>query len=563
MKKKSLKLKHYNYALVLLCLCGSSLFGQSHYAIKTVKQKADSIFSECEGQPGCAVGVMHNNQLIYQNGYGFSNMDFKTSTSPETVFEIGTLSMHFTAAGIMLLEHEGKLSLDDEVQKYLPEIPRYKEGKITLRNLLTHSSGLRDYIVLLMAAGKPLDTSFNNAEAILSLSKQQALSMTPGSSYRFSQSNYTLLAIIIERITAQSFPEYLRENIFQPAGMTYSLVYDNPNRVIPNRAFAYNGQASNYARVLSDKFLANGSSRVFTSISDFTKWNRFLNEKQLGNESLLSKLSRVTQLNNGREMTYRFGLEGGLFIGHKMIAHNGYGFGFNAMYIHFPEEKLSIVAMNSNGNISAPGKAYDLAEAILPTRQNVGSITSSASKKIITLEAKQLEKFTGDYFDSKYAYTRRILMSDDTLRLQVNPNAIRTLVPVSETEFTIANSPVDISIQFDETASGLHMSVTIDDGEPAIYQSFTPANYTSDALVQFGGEFFSEELGVTYRIQYEGMTISTYVGDMQLVNYTNIMDDNFTSDHDGYITFQRNKKGKITGFVLTDYSLGSISFIKS
>lgn len=537
--------------------------GQTVYEHNLVKSKADSIFSECEGQPGCAVGVMHNNQLIYQNGYGFSNMDFKTSTSPETVFEIGTLSMHFTAAGIMLLEHEGKLSLDDEIQKYLPEIPRYKEGEITLRHLLNHSSGLRDYIVLIMAAGKPLDISYNNDEAILSLSKQQALSMVPGSSYRFSQSNYTLLAIIIERITAQSFPEYLKENIFQPAGMTYSLVYDNPGRVIPNRAFAYNGQAANYTRVLSDKFLANGSSRVFTSISDFTKWNRFLNEKQLGNESLLSKLSQVSQLNNGREMTYRFGLEGGLFIGHEMVAHNGYGFGFNAMYLHFPEEKLSIVAMNSNGNISAPGKAYDLAEAILPARSSVESIVSSASKQIITLEASQLEKFTGDYFDSKYAYTRKILVSDDTLRLQINPNAIRTLVPVSETEFTIHNSPADVSIQFDQNAESTQMSVAINNGEPSIYQSFIPASYNTEDLVQFDGEFVSEELGVTYRIQHEGMTLSTHVGDMQLVNYTHIMDDNFTSDHDGFITFQRNRKGKITGFVLTDYSLGSISFIKS
>lgn len=549
--------------LVTLIYFSHQSNGQTVYEHNLIKSKADSIFSECEGQPGCAVGVMHNNKLIYQNGYGFSNMDFKTSTSPETVFEIGTLSMHFTAAGIMLLEHEGKLSLDDEIQKYLPEIPQYKEGRITLRNLLNHSSGLRDYIVLIMAAGKPLDISYNNDEAILSLSKQQALSMTPGSSYRFSQSNYTLLAIIIERITEQSFPEYLRENIFQPAGMSYSMVYDNPNRVIPNRAFAYNGQAANYTRVLSDKFLANGSSRIFTSISDFTKWNRFLNEQQLGNESLLSKLSQVSHLNNGMEMTYRFGLDGGLFIGHEMVAHNGYGFGFNAMYLHFPEEKLSIVAMNSNGNISAPGKAYDLAEAILPTRPSVGSVTSTTRKEIITLEAKQLEKFTGDYFDSKYAYTRKILVSDDTLRLQINPNAIRTLVPVSETEFTIHNSPADVSIQFDQNAESTQMSVTINNGEPSIYQSFTPANYNSDDLVQFGGEFVSEELGVTYRIEHEGMTISTHVGDMPLVNYTSIMNDNFTSDHDGYITFQRNRKGKITGFVLTDYSLGSISFIKS
>ncbi len=563
MKKKSLKLNYCLYLVVSIFFCGNTLYGQSSYDYKLVKSKADSIFSECEGQPGCAVGIMHRDKLLYQRGYGYSNMDLKTPTSPSTVFEIGTLSMHFTAAGIMLLEDAGHLTLEDEIQQYLPEIPRYEEGKITLRHLLTHSSGLRDYIVLLMAAGNPLDTSFDNAKALSSLSKQKALVVAPGSTYRFSQSNYTLLAMIIERISKQTFPEFMKAHIFQPAGMINSLIYSNPNAVVEHRASAYNGQSPNYERVLSNHFLANGSSRVFTSISDFTKWNRFLSEKQLGSQSLISKLSRVTQLNNGREMTYRFGLEGGMFVGHQMIAHNGYGFGFNAMYLHFPEEQLSIAAMNSNGNLSAPGKAYDLAEAILPISQGTSALSSSAEKTIIKLGRKQLEKFSGDYFDPRYAYTRRIYVSDDTLRLEINPNAIRTLVPISEKEFTIANSPADISIQFDATDNGLQMSVTIDNGEPSVYESYVAANYNTNDLAQFSGEFISKELAATYRIQQEGMTISTYVGDRRLVTYTSIMEDNFTSDHDGFITFQRNKKGNITGFMLSDYSLGSISFTKS
>ncbi len=563
MKKKSLKLNYCLYLVVSIFFCGNTLYGQSSYDYKLVKSKADSIFSECEGQPGCAVGIMHQDKLVYQSGYGYANMDLKTPTSPSTVFEIGTLSMHFTAAGIMLLEDAGQLTLEDEIQQYLPEIPRYEEGKITLRHLLTHSSGLRDYIVLLMAAGNPLDTSFDNAKALSSLSKQKALVVAPGSTYRFSQSNYTLLAIIIERISKQSFPQFMREHLFQPAGMSNSLIYSSPNAVVAHRASSYNGQPSNYQRVLSDHFLANGSSRVLTNVNDFVKWNQFLNEKRFDNKSLMSKLSRVTYLNNGREMTYRYGLEGGIFSGHQMIAHNGYGFGFNAMYLHFPDEALSIVAMNSNMNISAPSKAYDLAQSILPTRQSRGTLTSSTEKTIIKLDRNELEKFSGDYFDPRYAYTRRIYVSDDTLRLEINPSAIRTLVPASPTTFTIAHSPADVNIQFDAMDNGMQMSVTVDNGEPSVYQSYIPANYQTNDLAQFGGEFISKELETTYRIQREGMTLSTYVGDRRLVTYTAIMKDNFTSDHDGFITFLRNRKGKITGFLLSDYSLGSISFTKS
>ncbi len=563
MKRITLKSGLLGLSMLAFFLQSLSLSAQSNYDYALVKSKADSIFSECKGQPGCAVGVMHNNNLIYQNGYGFSNMDLKTPTNTSTVFEIGTLSMHFTSAGIMLLEEAGKLKLDDELQEFLPEIPTYKEGKITIRNLLTHTSGIRDYIVLLMAAGNPLDTSFDNKKALESLSKQQALCVVPGSTYRFSQSNYTLLAMVIERITGQTYPEFMKEHLFLPAGMSNSLVFNSPNAVIENRASAYEGQSPNYQRILSDHFLANGSSRVMTSINDLVKWNRFLNQKMLGNESLFKRISRTSTLNNGMLMTYRFGLEGGLFLGHELIAHNGYGFGFNAMYINFPNEGLSIVALNSNMNISAPGKAYDLAEAILPAIPAQVSNSDRAPKKLISLNKNKLSPFVGDYFSLDNGYLRKVRLVDDTLRLEVNANVTSTIVPVSENEFTIDTNESDVRIVFEKSGNGHQMSVRVNGREPAVYRSYEPANYKAKELSQFEGSFYSEELGVSYTIDIANNTLSTYVGERKLVDYVSAMDDNFTSAHDGFITFQRNKKGKITGFVLSDYSLGSISFTKS
>lgn len=564
MKKKSNKLNYHLFLVVIILLFGNTLYAQSSYEYSAVKSKADSIFSECEAQPGCAVGVMHEDKLVYQKGYGFSNMDLKTPVSPSTVYEIGTLSMHFTAAGIMLLEEAGQLSLEDEIQQYLPEIPKYKEGKITIRHLLTHSSGLRDYIVILMAAGNPLDTSFDNQKALSSLSKQKALVVPPGSTYRFSQSNYTLLAMIIERVSKRTFPDYMREQIFQPAGMSNSLIYNNPNAIVEERASAYNGQSPNYERILSDHFLANGSSRVLTSINDFVKWNKFLNEQRFGNESLMSKLSRVTHLNNGREMTYRFGLEAGPFAGHNMIAHNGYSFGFNAMYLNFPDEEMSIVTMSNNMNISAPGKAYDLAEAILPPIQSEAMASHTGStRKIVKLSNKKLSAFASDYFSLNNGYLRRVHVQNDTLRLEVNANVTSTLVPISKNEFTILNAQSDVNIAFEKISEGYQMIVSIDDREPAIYNSYHKADYSVAELAQFKGDFFSKELGVSYRIGIDGKSLSTYVGDRQLVDYVFAMRDNFTSEHDGFITFRRDRNGEITSFVLSDYSLGSIIFTKS
>lgn len=563
MKRTTLKNGLLGLSILVLFLLNTSLTAQTNYDYAFVKSKADSIFSECNGQPGCAVGVMHNNNLIYQNGFGFSNMDLKTPTTTSTVFEIGTLSMHFTSAGIMLLEDAGKLRLDDELQKFIPEIPIYKEGKITIRNLLTHTSGIRDYIVLLMAAGNPLDTSYDNAQALASLRKQQALCVVPGSTYRFSQSNYTLLAMVIERITGQTYPEYMKEHLFLPAGMSNSLIYSSPNDVIENRASAYEGQSPNYQRILSDHFLANGSSRVMTSINDLVKWNRFLDQKMLSGESLFKRISRTSTLNNGMLMTYRFGLEGGSLLGHELIAHNGYSFGYNAMYLNFPNEALSIVALNSNMNISAPGKAYDLAEAILPEVTVQTSNNTRPAKRLISLDKRKLSAFVGDYFSLDNGYLRKIHLVNDTLRLEVNSNVTSTIVPLSENEFTIDTNTSDVNIVFEKSGNGHQMSITINGREPAIYKSYKPADYNTKELSQFEGNFYSEELGVSYTIDISDNTLSTYVGERRLVDYVSAMDDNFTSAHDGFITFQRDKKGEITGFVLSDYSLGSISFTKS
>jgi len=555
---------YLTFILSIGLLLTTSVRAQSDYDPARLKTKADSVFKDCLASPGCAVGIMHKGQPMYTKGYGYSNLDYKTATTEETVFEIGSLSMHATASAIMLLESERKLSLEDNIQKYLPELPNYAEGAITIRHLLTHTSGLRDYIVLIMASGRPLDIEFDNQDALDLLSKQQSLCMVPGSSLRFSFSNYTALALIIERISQKSYSDYMTEHLFKPADMTNTRIYQNPQEVIANRAISYEGSAPDYQKVLSEKFTANGSLHIMTTINDFIKWNRFLKTTSLGGQSLFEKLSTVSSLSNGQQLTYRFGLEGGTFNGHDLLAHNGYAFGYSAMYLNFPQEDLSLIVMSSNMSLAAPGKAYDLASVILPAKSTAMLLSDAPqARKTIKLRKKQLEEFSGDYFDSKFAYTRKVYVSNDTLRLEINPEAIRTLVPVSKNQFIIPGSSSEVSIIFDELENSMKMSVSIDGGEPAIYESYAPANYTSTQLPQFNGDFFSEELGVTYSLKHEGTTLSTYVGDRKLVDYVGIMSDSFTSEHDGYIAFTRDDNGKINGFILSDYSLGSISFTKS
>lgn len=554
------------YSLILIALLvipSMSLQAQDRITSNEVKHLMDSLLSECENNPGCAAGVLQNNKVLYSKGYGLSNIENNINTSTNTVFEMGGLSMHFTAACIVMMEEEGSISFNDPIRKYLPELPTYEEGEITIENLLHHTSGLRDYVVLLMASGKSLGAYFDNDNAMDLLSKQRALSTTPNTEYRFSHTNYLLLAEIVERVKETSLNEYASQVLFKPAGMNNTLIYDNPRSVIKNRAIAYTPISSGgFERNMFMEFMANGAGRVHTTIQDFQRWIKFLKTFKLGDQNLLEKLATAPVLPNGTKMTYALGLENGLFSGHKLVAHYGQWAGFSSMYINFPDQNLDIIVMSSNTNVSGPGKAYDLAEKLLPT-EKVQTLNEAISTDMAfkSLGRKALNRYVGHYFDTKYAYKRRIFLENDTLRLEVAPNANRTLIPISRNEFWILGQARGTTVKFEN--SGKTMLTTIEGNLPHDYQRYLPAQHDFQSLIKYVGTYSSEELGVSYEIKLVDKTLRTVINGEELAIYEAIMKDTFTSAHDGFISFSKDKNGSVSGFELTDYSLGTLSFKKT
>ncbi len=551
------------YLPLIICLTTTLLFtsyAQDALTSDKVKQLVDSSLSECQNNPGCVAGIYQNGKKLYTTGFGLANLEYNIPTTTNTVFEVGGLSMHFTAACIIMLEKEGLISLDDPIQKHLPEFPDYKEGVITIRNLLDHTSGIRDFIVLLIASGKSLNSPYNNSDAVQLLSKQKALCTIPNTEYRFSHSNYLLLAEIIESASKISLGEYAQKTLFSPAGMGQTLVYDNSNRVIKNRAIAYSSSGDTVERNTPLEFVVNGAGRVYSTMEDFSKWISFLKSHQVGEQSMLEKLSTARDLPNGTQMTYALGLENGLFNGNKLVAHNGYWAGFSAMYLNFPDQNLDIVVMSSNGNVSAPVKAYDLAEALIPPIDSPGGNEVNTGFTFETLSKHQLRKYEGQYFDPKYAYKRETYIENDTLRLEINPNVKRTLIPISKNEFWISGQAKGTTVRFQ--GSGNQMLTTVEGNLPHTYERYSPTTYTIQELNSFSGQYYAEELGVSYEVRVVNNELRTFIDNQELVVYTSVMQDTFTSAHDGYIAFTRGKNGIITGFQLTDYSLGTISFRK-
>jgi len=231
--------------LLLISLLAFSGTAQDE-ANLNITQKIDELFKDIKNEPGAAVGVIQNGQVIYKKGFGLANLDYNIPITTSSIFEVGGLSMHVTGACILLLENEGKLSLDDPIQKYLTDFPKYAKGQPTIRQCFHHTSGLRDFLEMLNMSGQSTDMPYTAAEAIELIKKQKALTIIPGSDYRYSHSGYLVLAAIVEQISGQSLNNFATENIFAPLGMNHTFFADTKGQIITNRAVGYQKKEEQY-----------------------------------------------------------------------------------------------------------------------------------------------------------------------------------------------------------------------------------------------------------------------------------------------------------------------------
>jgi len=267
----------------------SSLILQITSVQGQIESRIDSLFDEYNDQPGCAVAVYGNGEILFQKGYGFANLDYDIRITPRTVFDIGSVSKQFTAACILLLENEGKLSLDDPVRNHIPEIPQYESGEITIRQLLHHTSGLRDYLTLMYLAGDSFDDYFTEEMGLKILKRQKALNFTPGSEHLYSNSGYLVLAIIVRRVSGMSIGDYAMQKIFEPLGMENTFIYEDGGRVVKNRAIGYSKKDDEFKREHHFDFVVGGDGQVYTTVEDFFMWSENFKSGKVGNETFLKK----------------------------------------------------------------------------------------------------------------------------------------------------------------------------------------------------------------------------------------------------------------------------------
>jgi CubicO group peptidase (beta-lactamase class C family) len=389
--------------------------------------------------PGCAVGVFQNGRISYAKGYGLANIEFAAPITPQTPFIMGSVSKQFTAASIALLVEQGRISLDDDVHKYVPELADYGK-KITVGQLVHHTSGVRDFWALVDAAGMRPDDGYTVADILTLASRQKHLNFDPGAEYNYSNTGYVLLGVIVQRVTGKTLRQFAAEQIFTPLRMTNSHFHDDHNQPVRGRAAAYspsteatalNGWKTN---IWNNDIVGQGG--LMTTMEDLQKWDENFYTGTVGGKGFLARQLERGVLNNGTQLSYAFGLEIGAYRGVPMVEHSGSTGGYRTDITRFPSLHASVATMCNVSTADAVGLAHRAADAAfgaqfkepVPPAPMRAAAAQQAAAAAATLSDAEVASMAGRYhseeLNADYVLTRagtRVVLdrpraATDTLR---------------------------------------------------------------------------------------------------------------------------------------------------
>jgi len=533
----------------------------------------DKVFSEWDhsgAKPGVAAALLKDGQIAYAKGFGSADMAHEIPVNTDTKFQIGTMSKQFTAFAILLLEEYGKLSLSDDVHKYIPQLPDFGH-KITIKHLLSQSSGLHDFLALKEISGWRNKDVFTQKDALGLILKQKKLDYIPGTKFSQTSSGLILLAEIVKQVTGQTLALFSQEYIFQPLGMTNTLFADDNEMIIPSAAVSY--QTSNNG--LKTNFINHsivGTTNLYTSVTDLSRWYLNFENPKVGSKKLIEKLNSPVTLNDDR--TTFNPTAGRLLYGQQYLhAERGvpkiwtYGLegGYASNIFIFPDKKVTSFVLGNNNRYNG-GLAMNMAiEALGDVFPEPASIDFSKIKTA-KLSKQKLETYAGFYWDNEHMSGLSMYVENDTLRYQVSGNVSENiLVPISENTFQIVTDGDDVMmVKFQEEGNLLKMIYTSGESDEYVFEHYTPKSYSENDLAEFSGTYYCQDLKVVYTFEKNRNGLFTSNKNQPVIQFTPIDSDLFmsTSRNFGSIRFVRNTKQNVTGFYINTDRIKNLHFQK-
>jgi CubicO group peptidase (beta-lactamase class C family) len=520
--------------------------------------RVDAVFKDYDStaSPGCAVAVYQDDKILYKRAYGMANLDHDVRLSTSSVFHVASVSKQFTAAAILLLAQDGKLTLDDDIRKHLPELPDFGT-RITIRQLANHTSGLRDQWDLLGLAGWRYSRDLITDDDVLELlARQKDLNFPPGTRHLYSNSGYTLLAVIVSRVSGKSFRAFTTERIFAPLGMTDTHFRDTFTEIVKNQAYGYAPFGQTF-RLSTTNFDTAGATSLMTTVEDMAKWYANFDTGKVGGNALLAGLLDRGVLKDGTRIDYAFGISHATYRGAATIGHGGADAGFRADFVRFTNPRLGVATLCNSGTANPGALSRRVAEIFLPA----GTLTAAAeptpdTSVEVPLAKEQLERLTGFYWSQANSVECRVVLTDGRLHAVLGREPI-PLKSLGSGTFLMTAGP-RMRLSFEHMPDG---AVRIKSGPDLVLVRMEPFTPTAAQLAEYAGVYRSDEMDAVFRIALKDGKLQLVRTKLRPSAVDPMFKDGFRAQP-GVLQFNRDAAGHVSGFLLEGGRVRHLRFWK-
>ena len=530
------------------------------------EELADQIMSRFDGphSPGGAVRAWRDGRTLFSKTYGMANLAYGLPFEEDTRTNIGSTSKQFTAFAIMLQAERGLLSLDDDIRKHIPELPEF-EHTIQVKHLVTHTSGLREFLNLLRMTGRRLDHGdwIDRSELVDIVQRQPALQNEPGGEWNYNNTAFGLAAVIVERTSGQDFPVFMQENVFGPLGMTGTMVRPSTRHIVPNMSEGYTPGPDGY-RQIGDLGGAVGAGAIYSTIGDLQTWAENYANPRVGTRESIDEMMTSFELNDGEETGYGYGLSVDEQRGLKRVSHGGADVAHRSMFVYFPEINAGLTTQSNHAQFNS-GVAYELAAAFFGDAMEAEGEDTAGDAEFDPedFDPEAFDEFAGRYaLDAAPNFILTFTREGDTFHAQATGQQRLEIVPTSDSTFRLL--AVEASVTFLRNPEGdvegltLHQNgdnhaTRLEGDEP---QAWEP---TAEDLADFAGRFFSEELETFYTFTVEDGDLVLHQRRLDRAELEPGEEDEFSGGGLSF-AFERDRNGQVIGFYVANGRTRDVRF---
>ena len=529
--------------LVLLQVCSS--------LAQTQEASIDKLFAAYQGlSPGCAVGVSQGGKVLLSKAYGIADLEHSVPLTTKSLFYMASVSKQFAAMSVLMLADEGKIRIEDSIRKTIPELPEYA-ADITLYHLLTHTSGVRDYLTLGSVAGRP--GIFTDDSTLRLLSRQKALNFPPGSEFLYSNSGYVLLSLVVKRTTQKNLDAFAREKIFAPLEMTSTRFQHDYSALIPGKVNGYERRAG--AWYVSNSLLSVvGDGGLYSSVEDMLRWADNFDSGKVGAKQLVT-MSTAGKLSNGKEIPYGMGLVPSTYRGLSILEHTGALAGYRTSFLRFPSERLSVVCLCNSGAANAGQLARRVAEEFLASKiTTTATVTAPAARPAvaITPSLEDVRSKVGIFRSDAIGYVEFTEVNG-----KLSGNGIPELFAMEPHRYVSADGG---ELLFDSQNPARTLELRLPGQSPIHFERVTVTELSETEMRAYTGDFDSDELNSSARVYIDSDRLSLQIGEGPVIRLVPAGTDRMRAANGAEFVFQRDSSGKVAVFLLSAGRIRNISF---